>query len=82
MGKDSNLRSLRQRIYSPTPLATREPIQNKTSVEINRGKARNEIRTRGPRLGKAMLYHWAIRAYYAVEGTWTPTQFTRTRSLV
>jgi hypothetical protein len=36
--------------------------------------AEDEIRTRDPRLGKAMLYHWATSAYLlgAGERTWTP----------
>ena len=33
--------------------------------------AENEIRTRDPRLGKAMLYHWAISAYGGREWIWT-----------
>ncbi len=28
-GKDSNLRTLRERIYSPSPLTTRPPLQNR-----------------------------------------------------
>ena len=38
-------------------------IKKADSVESAFGGAEDEIRTRDPRLGKAMLYHWATSAY-------------------
>ena len=45
-----------------------EKIENLVIKKIgckNLNGAEDEIRTRDPRLGKAMLYHWATPAYFA-----------------
>ena len=34
-GKDSNLRTLRERIYSPSPLTTRPPLQTEPAIMLN-----------------------------------------------
>ena len=53
-GEDSNLRRLRQRVYSPSPLATRVPLRYE---KLRLPGAGDGTRTRNPLITNQALYH-------------------------